>query len=171
VQDVIGSLAPIGSARSRINLYALAQEEQGARQTAINMPRRSSVFPAHRLAKGSKVLVAVIDSEVDATHPELAGAIVGKFDASSDEEKLFALAPAWPERIAARRTMVAPPAVGCSRCGRQARSNSAEGTRSTPQRARLGGREGRPRRQYELCRPSDPRLKMRCSRLTRKAWC
>jgi hypothetical protein len=36
---------------------------------------------AHALAKGSNVLVAVIDSGVDANHPELAGSIAESFDA------------------------------------------------------------------------------------------
>jgi subtilisin family serine protease len=35
---------------------------------------------AHGLANGDNVLVAVIDSGVDATHPELAGAVVGSLD-------------------------------------------------------------------------------------------
>ena len=35
---------------------------------------------AHSLAKGGNVLVAVIDSGVDATHPELAGSITGTLD-------------------------------------------------------------------------------------------
>ena len=35
----------------------------------------------HRIATGENVLVAVIDSEIDATHPDLAGSIVGQFDA------------------------------------------------------------------------------------------
>jgi subtilisin family serine protease len=38
---------------------------------------------AHGLAKGNGVLVAVIDSGVDANHPELAGAIAETFDALS----------------------------------------------------------------------------------------
>jgi subtilisin family serine protease len=36
---------------------------------------------AHELAKGDKVLVAVIDSGVDVAHPDLAGDIAGTFDA------------------------------------------------------------------------------------------
>jgi subtilisin family serine protease len=37
---------------------------------------------AHALAKGENVLVAVIDSAVDASHPELAGAVAQSFDAT-----------------------------------------------------------------------------------------
>jgi subtilisin family serine protease len=36
---------------------------------------------AHRLARGNGVLVAVIDTAIEAAHPELAGAIAGVFDA------------------------------------------------------------------------------------------
>src|SRR6185295_2678193 len=35
----------------------------------------------HRLATGSNVLIAVIDSKIDANHPDLAGTIVEEFDA------------------------------------------------------------------------------------------
>lgn len=38
---------------------------------------------AHALAKGDNVLVAVIDSGIDATHPELTGSVVDSFDALS----------------------------------------------------------------------------------------
>jgi subtilase family protein len=36
---------------------------------------------AHRLARGNGVMIAVIDTAIDAAHPELAGAIAGIFDA------------------------------------------------------------------------------------------
>jgi Subtilase family len=36
---------------------------------------------AHRVATGARVLVAVIDSKIDATHPDLAGAVADELDA------------------------------------------------------------------------------------------
>jgi subtilisin family serine protease len=42
---------------------------------------------AHTLAKGEKVLIAVIDSGIDARHPELAGMIAESFDAIGVGEK------------------------------------------------------------------------------------
>jgi subtilisin family serine protease len=41
---------------------------------------------AHGLAKGEKVLVAVIDSGIDASHPELQGVMAGQFDALGSTE-------------------------------------------------------------------------------------
>ena len=41
---------------------------------------------AHKLAHGSNVTVAVIDSGIDVAHPELAGAIAGSFDALGSKE-------------------------------------------------------------------------------------
>jgi hypothetical protein len=42
---------------------------------------------AHTLAKGEKILIAVIDSGVDTSHPELAGMVVDSFDALKSDEK------------------------------------------------------------------------------------
>jgi hypothetical protein len=40
---------------------------------------------AHSIAKGDNVLVAVIDSGIDGTHPELSGAIAQSYDATGDK--------------------------------------------------------------------------------------
>ncbi len=42
---------------------------------------------AHRIATGANVLVAVIDSLIDTAHPDLAGSIVGQFDAVTSTDK------------------------------------------------------------------------------------
>ena len=41
---------------------------------------------AQRVATGDKVAVAIVDSGIDATHPDLAGAIAGEFDALGSHE-------------------------------------------------------------------------------------
>ena len=41
---------------------------------------------AHVLARGTDVAIAVIDSGIDVTHPELAGAIIGTYDALNSKE-------------------------------------------------------------------------------------
>jgi hypothetical protein len=67
---------------------------------------------AHELAKGSKVLVAVIDSGVDVTHPDLAGDIAGTFDALGTGLKPHAHGTAIAGAIAAHgRLMGAAPAA------------------------------------------------------------
>jgi subtilisin family serine protease len=67
---------------------------------------------AHELAKGNKVLVAVIDSGIDATHPDLAGDIAGTFDAVGTGLKAHAHGTAIAGAIAAHgRLMGAAPAA------------------------------------------------------------
>jgi subtilisin family serine protease len=41
---------------------------------------------AHLLARGTDVVIAVIDTGIDVTHPELAGAIIGTYDALNSKE-------------------------------------------------------------------------------------
>jgi len=41
---------------------------------------------AHLLARGTDVAIAVIDSGIDVTHPELAGAVIGTYDALNSKE-------------------------------------------------------------------------------------
>ncbi|MGE3528740.1 MAG: S8 family serine peptidase, partial [Methyloceanibacter sp.] len=60
---------------------------QGAPQYAGEKLRLDE---AHRLAKGNGVMIAVIDTAIDGTHPELAGAIAGIYDAVGE-------GPASPE--------------------------------------------------------------------------
>jgi len=67
---------------------------------------------AHSLATGNKVLVAVIDSGIDAGHPELQGVVAGSFDALNKPEKPHAHGTAIAGAIAsqARLLGVAPAA-------------------------------------------------------------
>jgi subtilisin family serine protease len=67
---------------------------------------------AHHLARGDKVLVAVIDSGVDTTHPDLAGDIADTFDAIGTGEPVHSHGTAVAGGIAAhgRLTGAAPAA-------------------------------------------------------------
>ena len=58
---------------------------------------------------GDRVLVAVIDFEVDASHPDLAGAIIADFDFSAGNERPHAHGTGMAGAIAARRTMLGSP--------------------------------------------------------------
>jgi hypothetical protein len=72
-------------------LFMLQQNETRIEGDAAQYGLAKLRLPqAHALAKGDSVLVAVIDSAVDANHPELAGSIAGTFDALS--------APATPHQ-------------------------------------------------------------------------
>jgi len=67
---------------------------------------------AHTLATGERVLVAVIDSGIDLSHPELAGVIVGSFDAIGKAEPPHQHGTAIAGAIAAHaRLMGAAPAA------------------------------------------------------------
>jgi subtilisin family serine protease len=60
----------------------------------------------HRVATGSNVLVAVIDSEIELTHPDLVGAIVERFDAVGRADKPHAHGTGMAGAIAARRKLM-----------------------------------------------------------------
>jgi subtilisin family serine protease len=87
-------------------LYALQQDEP--KPGDHYAPEKLNLPEAHRLATGSRILIAVIDSGVDAAHPDLAGAIIGNFDAGTDEARPHPHGTGMAGAIAARRTGVAP---------------------------------------------------------------
>jgi len=67
---------------------------------------------AHRFATGNRVLIAVIDSAIDAGHPELQGVIAGSYDALGTAEKPHLHGTAIAGAIAARaRLMGAAPSA------------------------------------------------------------
>jgi hypothetical protein len=70
-----GQQAAAPDAAGELEQYALAK---------LRLPQ------AHALAKGEKILIAVIDSGVDGTHPELAGMVEDSFDALKSDEKAHA---------------------------------------------------------------------------------
>ena len=90
VETVRRELAADGSVRSvQFNFRYFLQEQQkattegDAAQYAIAQLRLPQ---AHQLARGMNVTIAVIDSGVDAKHPELANSIADTFDALGSKE-------------------------------------------------------------------------------------
>jgi subtilisin family serine protease len=78
-------------------------------QYVVNKLRLGEV---HRVATGSNVLVAVIDSEIDVNHPDLAGAFVERFDAVGRPDKPHSHGTGMTGAIVAHRQLkgVAPAA-------------------------------------------------------------
>ncbi|MGE3159005.1 MAG: S8 family serine peptidase, partial [Xanthobacteraceae bacterium] len=61
---------------------------------------------AHRVATGNNVLVAVIDSKIDAKHPDLAGSIVEQYDATGRNNKPDTHGTGMAGAIAAQRKLL-----------------------------------------------------------------
>ena len=88
-------------------LYALIEDKQQAASSGEAdppeyMPAKVRLEEAHQLARGSKVLVAVIDSGIDVSHSDLAGDIVNTFDAIGVARRSTSMAPR--SRAASPRT-------------------------------------------------------------------
>lgn len=94
-------------------LYALAQQAEPISNGDQYAPEKLNLPAAHRLATGNRILVAVIDSAVDASHADLAGAIAANFDAAKDDDKGHSHGTGMAGVIAARHTMLSvAPRVG-----------------------------------------------------------
>jgi hypothetical protein len=94
VPAVVRALEADGSILSaQPNYLATLQEAQSTAAAGAGDPAQYALAKlqmpqAHTLSKGDKVLIAVIDSGIDGTHPELAGMIVDAFDAIGTGDKL-----------------------------------------------------------------------------------
>ena len=102
----------------------------GAGQQRQYAPEKLKLVDAHRLADGNKVLVAIIDSGVDANLSDLAGAISASFEAAADEERPHSHGTGMAGAIAAHRTMLGTaPRVGLLTVRAfSSTANSAQGT-------------------------------------------
>jgi subtilisin family serine protease len=126
------------------------------------VPQKLHLTEAHRVARGNRVLVAVIDSEVDAEHPELAGAVTANFESSTDTERPHIHGTGMAGAIAARRNLVGvAPEVGLLTVRAfSTRANDVEGTTfnilkgldwAATQKARIVN--------MSFAGPSDPRMR------------
>jgi Subtilase family len=112
VADVIRALESenIGVAQPNY-VYRLQQDATLAARSSPGDPSQYVVnklrlVDVHRIAIGSNVLVAVIDSEIDGKHPELAGAVVDEFDAIGNHDRPHAHGTGMAGAIAAHRRLV-----------------------------------------------------------------
>jgi hypothetical protein len=112
--------------------YALA-EAAASPNADQYAPQKLDLSDAHRLATGRGVVIAVIDSEVDAAHPDLAGAVTANFNATADKDKPHAHGTGMAGAIAARRTVLGTaPRVGLLTVNAfSTRAADAEGTTFT----------------------------------------
>jgi subtilisin family serine protease len=111
-------------------LYSLAQDAPAPVNQDQYAPRKLNLVEAHKLSTGNRILVAVIDSGVDAAHPDLAGAIMANFDAAADDPNPHPHGTGMAGAIAARRTLqsVAPRVGLLTVRAFSLKTTSAEGT-------------------------------------------
>lgn len=90
VASVVRALARYGrvAAAQSNNYYRLMQQQAAAdpprSNTAQYVVEKLHLAAAHRVTNGDDIPVAVIDSQIDDSHPELAGAVAERFDATGD---------------------------------------------------------------------------------------
>jgi hypothetical protein len=119
IADVVRALEAenIGAAQPNYVFNAVQQDAIPAPKAETGNPEQYVVnklklTDVHRVATGSNVLIAVIDSAIDLDHPDLAGAVVEQFDAVGRPGKADMHGTGMAGAIAARRelTGIAPAA-------------------------------------------------------------
>ena len=140
----------VASAQPNYSVHAAASQPKAAPEgdaaqyelAKLHLPQ------AHTLAKGDNVLVAVIDSGIDANHPELIGAVAQSYDTLSQPMTPHKHGTAIAGLIAAHgKLMGAAPArayPGDPRLRRRRRERRRHHIQYS-QRSRLGGGEWRAR--------------------------
>jgi subtilisin family serine protease len=94
-----------GIASVQRNSIFRLQDEKAAKPPFQYALAKLRLPEAQALSTGEKVKVAVIDSGIDADHPELAGSIAGTFDALDSKEKAHAHGTSIAGIIAAHATL------------------------------------------------------------------
>ena len=111
-------------------LYELTQDNTAAANGAQYAAEKLRLAEAHQFATGRGILVAVIDSGVDASHPELTGAVTANFDSSKDDTKPHPHGTGMAGAIAAHGTLLsgAPAVKLLTVRAFGPKANSAQGT-------------------------------------------
>jgi subtilisin family serine protease len=131
VPEKISGLASTDMSGAQANFISpLTQAEQVPVNPEQYAPQKLNLPEAHRLARGNRILIAVIDSAVDAAHPDLAGAIMATLDSVGDGDRPHAHGTGMAGAIAAHRNMLGTaPGVGLLTVRAfGGRLDSAEGT-------------------------------------------
>jgi len=103
---------PAGATPAATPVAAAAGARPAAGDPAQYALAKLRLNEAHSLSTGDKILVAVIDSGIDLSHPELQGVVAGSYDALGKSEKPHSHGTAIAGVIAARaRLMGAAPAA------------------------------------------------------------
>ncbi len=95
-------------------LYALQEDAAAAKPDPAPAQTDSAQYAlaklhlteAHAIAKGENVVIAVIDTPIDATHPELAGVITATFDATGAADKPLPHGTGMASAIAAHGKLI-----------------------------------------------------------------
>ncbi|MEA2990033.1 MAG: hypothetical protein QOG83_2744 [Alphaproteobacteria bacterium] len=113
-----------------IYLFQLSQDALVPASGDQYAPDKIRLTEAHRLATGSRMLIAMIDSGVDARHPDLAGAVNANLDAATGDLAPHPHGTGMAGAIAARQTMlsVAPRVSLLTVRAFNAGANNGEGT-------------------------------------------
>jgi subtilisin family serine protease len=112
VADVVRSLESerVGIASPNY-VYRIVQDTASDTQSAAGSPDQYTVeklrlAEVHKTTTGREVLVAVIDSKIDADHPDLAGAIVEHYDAVGRPEQAHSHGTGMAGAIASHRKLL-----------------------------------------------------------------
>ena len=112
VADVIRALEAenVGTAQPnyvfRLQQDAALAARPGRGDPSQYVVNKLRLIDVHRIALGSNVTVAVIDSEIDAKHPDLAGAVVEEYDAIGNHDKPHLHGTGMAGAIAAHRKLI-----------------------------------------------------------------
>jgi len=150
-------------------LYDLQQSELPPANRDQYAPGKLDLADAHRVATGSRILVALIDSGVDASHPDLAGAIVESFDALADDQTPHPHGTGMAGAIAAHRSLLGvAPRVGLLAVRAFGAANSEGTTFAIIKGLDWAAEHGARIVNMSFAGPPDPRLKDALAKAARR---